>query len=228
MESEMDKVRGGEAVDGDDGEWMRRRWRRTTSHVDRQYTHEMLTRCAKADPRSEIRRCGSRGSFPRSAHTPSLQKSEGKVNMEDEVEGKGTVFGSSSSRIESLLHPTHPLETQNLKWPMRFQQCSPAKPKAPCPYLSCLSVISYTYNPAPRVLFPCVCVSRWPIRSLFHARHRCYSRASLLTVHCALGQDSTIEHVQNPDEGNFERDAPRVAAVTQIRPHGTYLFPCHW
>ena len=67
--SEMDKVRGGEAVDGDDGEWMRRRWERATSHVDRQYTHEMLTRCAKADPRSEIRCCGSRGSFPRSVHT---------------------------------------------------------------------------------------------------------------------------------------------------------------
>ena len=43
MGSEIDKVRGGEAVDGDDGEWMRRRWEQTTSHVDRQYTHEMLT-----------------------------------------------------------------------------------------------------------------------------------------------------------------------------------------
>ena len=33
MGSEMDKVRGSKAVDGDNGKWMRRRWRRTTSHV---------------------------------------------------------------------------------------------------------------------------------------------------------------------------------------------------
>jgi len=41
----MDKVRGGEAVDGDDGvdEEAMTAGERTTSHVEGQYTHEMFT-----------------------------------------------------------------------------------------------------------------------------------------------------------------------------------------
>ena len=78
-EPEMDEVRGGEAVDGGGDEWVgeamtaSEQWR-ITGHVDSsaQHTHEMFTRSAKADPRSEIRRCGSRDSFPRSTRTPSL------------------------------------------------------------------------------------------------------------------------------------------------------------
>jgi len=66
---------------------------RTTSHVEGQYTHEMFTQCAKADPRSEIRRCGSRDSFPRSTHTPSLHMPSTRNHSE-----------TSSANFEALLN----------------------------------------------------------------------------------------------------------------------------
>jgi len=46
---------------------------RTMGHVDSSAHTQDVIQSAKADPRSEIRCCGSWDSFPRSTHTPSLQ-----------------------------------------------------------------------------------------------------------------------------------------------------------
>jgi len=62
--------------------------RTATPYADEVYTEGLLL---------EVRR-GGRDKYEKIVTT----KSERKVNMEDEVEGQGTVFGSSSSHVGVL------------------------------------------------------------------------------------------------------------------------------